>query len=175
MLNKRKCKHCKEVFQKTQPLQFVCSPKCAIDYSKKEKVNKINKETREMKKALLTHKDYIKMLQVVFNTFIRTRDKDEACISCGTRNDVQYAAGHFYPTTYQYLRFNEDNVHKQCNKKCNMMQSGNLVEYRPQLEEKIGFDRLQTLHNNRHKRLELSIPEIKDLIKIYKEKTKALS
>ena len=56
-----------------------------------------------------------------------------------------------------------------------MMQSGNLVEYRPQLEEKIGFDRLQTLHNNRHKRLELSIPEIKDLIKIYKEKTKALS
>lgn len=175
MLNKRKCKHCKEVFQKTQPLQFICSPKCAIDYSKKEKVKKINKETREMKKALLTHKDYIKMLQVVFNTFIRTRDKDEACISCGTRKTVQYAAGHFYPTTYQYLRFNEDNVWKQCNKNCNMMKSGNLLEYRPRLVKRIGLERVEALDNDRHKMLDLSIPEIKDLIIIYKEKTKALT
>lgn len=175
MLNKRKCKHCKEVFQKKQPLQFVCSPLCAVAYSKKQKVNKINKETRELKKSLLTHKDYIKMLQVVFNAFIRARDKDDKCISCGTRKPVQYAAGHFWPTTYQYLRFNEDNVHKQCNKNCNMMKSGNLLEYRPRLIKKIGLERVLVLDNDRHKDLQLSIPEIKDLIIIYKEKTKSLS
>lgn len=174
MLNKRKCKHCKEVFQKKQPLQFVCSPLCAVAYSKKQKTNKINKETRELKKSLLTHKDYIKMLQVVFNTFIRTRDRDEKCISCDTMKEVQYAAGHFWATTYQYLRFNEDNVHKQCNKNCNMMKSGNLLEYRPRLVKRIGSERVEALDNDRHKDLQLSIPEIKDLIKLYKEKTKAL-
>ena len=29
-------------------------------------------------------------------------------------------AGHYWATTYSYLRFNEDNVHKQCSKNCNM-------------------------------------------------------
>jgi hypothetical protein len=146
-----------------------------MEYLKKEKVKKQKKEHRELKQSMLTHKDYIKMLQVVFNTFIRTRDKDEKCISCGTRKAVQYAAGHFWATTYQYLRFNEDNVHKQCNKNCNMMKSGNLLEYRPRLVKRIGLERVEALDNDRHKMLDLSIPEIKDLIKLYKEKTKALS
>jgi hypothetical protein len=132
------------------------------------------KQKRELKDKLLTHKDYLQLLQKVFNQYIRLRDKDLGCISCGTRKDVEYAAGHFYPTTYQFLRFNEDNVHKQCNKHCNMMLRGNLNEYRPALELKIGVERLQWLHAHRHDKLDLSIPEIKDLIKFYKLKTKSL-
>ena len=168
----RRCKNCKERFEPLQPLQYVCGYKCANEYQKLLKTNKEAKEWRvkkaQMKSDLLTHKDYIKMLQVVFNAFIRERDKSLSCISCGTTKNVEYAAGHFYPTTYQFLRFNEDNVHKQCNKHCNMMLRGNINEYRPNLEKKIGFERLQWLHHNRHNRLELSIPELKELIKEYK-------
>lgn len=170
-LNKRKCKNCKEVFQKKQPLQFVCSPKCGIEYNRKDKDKKMIKQ---MKENLLTHKDYIKMFQVVFNAYIRKRDADKPCISCGTTANVKYDAGHFYPTTYQYLRFNEDNVHKQCSNNCNLHKHGNFQEYAPRLEERIGFERVQKLHNDRHKRLELSIPELKELIKEYKLKTKQL-
>jgi hypothetical protein len=32
MYNKRKCKECKKVFEKKQPLQYVCSP---INYQEK--------------------------------------------------------------------------------------------------------------------------------------------
>ena len=88
--------------------------------------------------------------------------------------NVKYDAGHFYPTTYQYLRFNEDNVHKQCSNNCNLHKSGNFQEYSPRLEARIGMERVQKLHHDRHKRLELSIPELKELIKEYKLKIKQL-
>lgn len=173
-----KCKHCKKEFVKRRPLQTVCGSSCAIEMEKerkaKKEANDWKAEKSEIKEKLLTHKDYIKILQTVFNTFIRLRDKNEPCISCGTNKDIKYDAGHFYPTTYQYLRFNEDNVHKQCSNNCNLHLSGNFQEYGPRLELKIGFDRLQKLHNDRHKRLELSIPEIKEKIKEYKEKIKKL-
>ena len=42
-----------------------------------------NKERKQIMEKLKTHKDYLNELQVVFNTFIRLRDKDQWCISCG--------------------------------------------------------------------------------------------
>lgn len=174
----RRCKNCNKIFEVNpfRPLVPVCGTICAIYYSKTLKANKDAKESKDklkvMKDGLLTHSDYIKMLQVVFNTWIRKRDAELPCISCGTQKDVEYAAGHFYPTTYQYLRFNEDNVHKQCNKSCNMMKRANLLEYRPALIKKIGVERVEVLDRNRHLNLDLSIPEIKDLIKQYKTKIK---
>ena len=45
-----------------------------------------------------------KECQVVFNAFIRERDKDLPCISCGRKLGLQ--AGHYYPTQgYDGLRF----------------------------------------------------------------------
>lgn len=174
----KKCKHCKQPFvvNPIYPLQYICTPICAIAYQKylseKLKQNKWRDEKKVMIEKLLTHSDYIKMLQTVFNAFIRKRDADLPCITCGTSKDIEYAAGHFYPTTYQYLRFNEDNVHKQCNKSCNMMKRGNLLEYRPALIKKIGIERVEVLDNTRHFNLDLSIPEIKEKIKLYKTKIK---
>lgn len=127
-----------------------------------------------MKKALMTKPEWLNLLQVTFNTFIRLRDKDEPCISCGCKTSNKFDAGHLYPTTYSYLRFNEDNVNKQCSYNCNLMKSGNVEEYRVGLEKKIGFLRLQKLHNDRHKKLELSVPEIQEMIKQYKLKIKQL-
>ena len=176
--NSRKCKECAEVFEKQRPLQFVCSPKCAASYSSKQRLKQVSKEWREEKKVLieknLKHSDYIQLLQKVFNTYIRKRDEGNGCITCGTHAKVVYAAGHFHPTTYSYLRFNEDNVHLQCNEHCNRQKRGNLSEYRPALINKIGIERVEKLDNDRHKKLDLSIPEIKELIEYYKQKIKDL-
>ncbi len=177
-LNKRTCANCGVMFQKDRPLQNCCTPKCAYERSRKLTQAKIDKEEKaeikEKKESLLTHSDYIQLFQKVFNQYIRLRDKNEPCISCGCLTSNKWDAGHLYPTTYQFLRFNEWNVNKQCSFNCNMKRSGNAAEYRPRLEAKIGSDAMQWLHAHRHDRLELSIPEIKEKIAEYKLKIKAL-
>ena len=178
------CKQCKDKFIPKYFLQKHCMKndvcvRAELDmkYAQKQKQEKkaLKEDTAERAKKLMRYGDYIQLLQVQFNAFIRARDKDAGCISCGNTNADVYAAGHFYPTTYQYLRFNEDNVHKQCNKYCNMMKRGNLLEYRPRLIEKIGLERVLMLDNTRHCTLQLSIPEIQEKIIYYKNKIKVLN
>ena len=79
----------------------------------------------------------------VFNAWIRERDKEKPCISCGMARVEQ--AGHFYSAGHHNaLRFNEDNVHGQC-VRCNYYLSGNLNRYRVNLEKKIGAEKLARL------------------------------
>lgn len=174
----KKCKQCGGEFIPVKPLQSVCGFNCAIerayDFKKKNLQSESRKETKEWKNALLTRNDYIKTLQIVFNTFIRLRDKLLPCISCGTVSDVRYDAGHFYPTTYGFLRFNEDNVHRQCSNNCNLKKSGNFAEYRIGLIKRIGRERVQWLEDNRHQKLDLSVSEIKEKIVYYKQEIKKL-
>lgn len=133
------------------------------------------KQIREKKKKLKTWKDHVKDLERIFNEFIRLRDKDKPCISCDKApGTYKLTAGHFWPTTYQYLRFNEDNVHGQCWYYCNKNKRGNLGEYRPRLIEKIGLERVEQLDNDRHKKLELTIPQMQELKQEYRKKIKEL-
>jgi hypothetical protein len=127
-----------------------------------------------MKADLKTHSDYIQILQKVFNTYIRLRDKGGKCISCQNPLGESYHAGHFFPTTKQYLRFNEDNVHGQC-VQCNMHFHGNLTKYAYYLPKKIGWDRFEDLHAMANMEMKLSIPEINELIIKYKNLIKELS
>lgn len=79
----------------------------------------------------------------VFNSWIRNRDRNLGCISCGSFNQIQ--AGHYYSAGhYELLRFNEDNVHSQC-LRCNYFLSGNLTHYRENLIKKIGIERVEML------------------------------
>lgn len=153
---------------------MVCSAGCGAKYAQGLREKKDKQWVKETKAKLMTHGEWLKMLQVVFNIFIRLRDKDLPCISCGTTANVEYAAGHFYPTTYSALRFNEDNVHKQCNKNCNMMKRGNLHEYRVALEKKISPDRLRRLDEIKHLEMKMSIPEIKEKLAYYRSQIKLL-
>ena len=86
----------------------------------------------------------IKKAQVKFNKFIRERDKGKPCINCGKFRELQ--AGHFYPTsTHSILRFNEDNVHGEC-EYCNYFNSQSHSScYRVSLEKKIGKERFENL------------------------------
>lgn len=81
--------------------------------------------------------------QNVFNSFVRERDKNLGCISCGSWNQIQ--AGHFYSAgNHNNLRFHEHNVNSQC-KKCNYFLSGNLLNYRTNLIVKIGIENVEQL------------------------------
>ena len=177
-LNKRLCKNCKKEFQKASPLQSVCSPTCAIERSyelnKKKREKEVNDKVKDMKVRLMKRGDYIKLLQIVFNMYIRKRDEKLGCVSCGVTKCEEFHAGHYIATTYQYLRFNEFNVHKQCSK-CNTHLRGNSIPYRIELIKRIGLAEVERLENDRHKNLEITIPEIQELIKEYKFKTKQLT
>lgn len=84
----------------------------------------------------------IKRATTVFNLFIRNRDKNKGCISCGKPVNQ---AGHFYEASaHTRMRFMEDNTQGQCIR-CNHYLSGNLNEYRKNLIKRIGIERLEKL------------------------------
>jgi hypothetical protein len=84
----------------------------------------------------------IKKAQTIFNTWIRKRDQDKGCISCG--GPVQ-EAGHYYSAGHHGgLRFNEMNVHGQCTR-CNCFLHGNLINYRASLISRIGQQNVDLL------------------------------
>lgn len=174
-----RCKCCKEKFTPKKFLQKYCMEKdeCIKAFIAAYKDKKWKVEKKELKEKLKTHKDYLKILQVVFNTFIRTRDisKNEPCISCGcTMIGKKGDASHYFSVgSSPNLRFNEDNVHHAC-VYCNQHNHGNIAEYSIRLPLRIGQQRFEKLQAERNKPFKPSIPEIKNLIQEYKLKTKLL-
>lgn len=79
------------------------------------------------KKKLTPLPKLLKKTEKVFNAWIRERDKDKGCISCG--NPVTQA-GHYFPVHgFSALRFDEYNVNGQC-AGCNCFKYGNQAMYR---------------------------------------------
>lgn len=110
--------------------------------------------------------------QQAFNQYIRTRDADSPCISCGRHHTGQYHAGHYLTTgAHPELRFDEDNCHKQCSV-CNNHLSGNIENYTPKLIEKIGIERFERLMGV-HALKKRTRDELEAIAKHYRDKTKA--
>lgn len=191
--SRRKCANqsCRQWFHPTRYGQIVCCYECASAVAKaqtaknraealraekkrqseQEKAERLRQAERRQAVKPLSH--FIRQAQQAFNEFIRYRDRNLPCISCGRHHDGQYHAGHFRTTgANPELRFSEDNCHKQCSA-CNNHLSGNLINYRPALIHKIGqarFDALMGPHE---------LPKWKrdDYIRIrdeYREKLKEL-
>ena len=97
-----------------------------------------------LKKSSLTIPKLTSKAQKVFNAWIRNRDKELGCISCGA--EVEHAGHYFSVGHYSALRFNEMNVNGQC-LRCNNFLHGNLIRYRQGLVNKYGEDRVQILEN----------------------------
>ena len=115
-------------------------------------------------------------LQKVFNEYIRSRDVNKPCISCGEYKELQ--AGHFYSVRmYDALRFNEDNCHGEC-AKCNGFDDHHLLRYNDNLPGRIGEQRFADLKYfaNLYKKEghKWSREELNGLLKEYKEKVKNL-
>ena len=136
-----------------------------------------------MKYSDKTTPQLIKTLTKYFNEFIRLRDTDDngvgRCISSGKFLKIpskQAQAGHFYPAgSYPRLRFNEDNVHLQ-SLQDNYFKHGNLNEYRQNLLDKIGVERLHKLDAISLDRTPYKWDrfDLTEQIKVYKAKVKEL-
>ena len=168
----KKCKICKDKFEPTRPLQMVCGYVCASIYAKEQKKKAWKKRKKVLKEKLKTRTEYLKDAQKEFNRYIRLRDKDNGCISCGKpliHGNID--ASHFYSVgAYPRLRFNEDNVHASC-VYCNRYMHGNIAEYTIRLPKKIGIKRFEKLCNERNlEPLSLTIDEIKEIREKYRLK-----
>ena len=176
------CKACKSQFTPIRQFQVVCnSYLCAIAYANlarerqnKKEVSEYQKEKKERLQALKTKSDWLKETQIVFNSYIRLRDKALPCISCQRFHSGQYHCGHYRTVgSSPHLRFDEENCSKQCSA-CNNHLSGNIVNYRRNLEQKIGRERLDLLESN-NRNVHYSIDDIKDIKLFYKSKIKDLT
>lgn len=118
-------------------------------------------------KKLLSIPALTKKAQDVFNRWIRKRDENKPCISCGgpvTEAGHYYSAGH-----YSSLRFNEMNVNGQCTK-CNCFLHGNLIKYRHGIVARYGSKKLDELEITISVRTvkKWSRFELEQIIKMYK-------
>ncbi len=173
-LKYKPCKVCKTQFKPFSSLSRVCSPHCALKLVRSDKEKALKKDTRERKKKLKTKTDYANEAQTACNAYIRERDKNLGCISCGTTKPVQYCAGHYKTRGgHPELRFHPFNLNKQCNQYCNLQLSGNISNYRPELIKKIGISQVQWLES-KHEIQNLTIEDLIEIRQYYKEQLKLL-
>ena len=144
----------------------------ALKKSKAKKVKEWNKEKKVRKEALKTLSEYKKELQVIFNKFIRLRDKGLNCISCN-KPAKKENAGHYRSVGGNpELRFEELNNNLQC-EYCNTYLHGNLIDYRINLIKKIGIKKVEWLEG-KHDPKHYTIEQIKGLKVMYRLKIKQI-
>jgi len=169
-----RCKECKDKFDVKYFNQKYCMLKdeCIKAFSDSTKAKEWSKKKKQMKEELQTVQSLMKVAQVVFNKWIRQRDKDELCISCQKPVLKKANASHYFSSGgHKNVTFNEDNVHKSC-EYCNTYLHGNLLNYQVEIQKKIGADRLLTLHEEAHKTKKFTREELKEIIAKYKKKLK---
>lgn len=178
-LGKRKCKVCGEVFQKLQPLQYVCSVQCSIKDSRSKQEKKAKSEWSEKKKVLseklMTKSDYEKQLQTEINHIVRIIDKGHPCIATNSLKG-KMNAGHYYSVgSFPALRFNLFNIYVQ-SEHSNSWKAGDNIRYADGLIQTFGqshFDYIQTLRQ-KYPTINLSISELKEAIEKARSLKKAL-
>ena len=169
------CTICGETFTPSRMGQKACGVKCACQYGDRQRKRERATETRQMKRAQNSENrgHQMKLAQTACNTYIRARDQGKPCISCGSHFAGKFDAGHFRAVgSHPELRFDEENIHGQC-VACNQHQSGNLIEYRKGLLDRIGEDRLARLEGP-HPVNTLTLDEIKAITAKYKAMKKEI-
>lgn len=167
----KKCVNCKERSRNEDMLQtpnkqWWCNADCMAQYSNKkyQKVKQVkryhetvskNKEVKDQKlkykakkKELITRSAWYQKLQVVVNRYVKRRDIDKACCTCGTCGDhLKYDAGHYIAVGKNIdLRFELTNIHLQCSIKCNVFGRGMPVEYGEFIKAVYGEGHYNWLH-----------------------------
>jgi hypothetical protein len=160
-----KCKWCKTACDNPikTPRGTFCSMAHVFEFTNQKKQEAIkraeSKRERDKKKDIALRKEKLKTIpeliteaQASVNYYIRMRDLGNRCISCGSMPQQKRGgtmdAGHYRSRgAAPQLRFNLLNIHAQC-VKCNRYGSGNAVDYRISLIEKIGLALVETLECN---------------------------
>jgi hypothetical protein len=178
----KKCKNpaCGDSFVPQRLGQAVCGYKCglAIKDVNQAKAGKAlaqigRREIQVRKEKLKSRADHLREAQAVFNEWVRLRDADQPCISCGRHHEGQYHAGHYRSVgANPELRFEPLNVWKQC-APCNTHLSGNLVNYRISLLQGIGAEKVEWLEGP-HEPRKYTVEEIKTIKAEYRAKTREM-
>ena len=178
----KKCRvaTCRASFVPSRMGQAVCSPACAaidaprhMEKARKAIAQRDRREIQVRKEKLKSRADHLREAQAAFNEWIRLRDADRPCVSCGRHHEGQYHAGHYRSVgANPELRFEPLNVWKQC-APCNTHLSGNLVNYRLSLLQLIGPEKVDWLEGP-HPACKHTVEEIKTIKAEYRAKTREL-
>lgn len=169
----KSCRYCKAQYIPSRPMQKACSPACALAMVQASRAKAERKELREAKQKAKTRGDWQREAQQAFNAYIRSRDADLPCISCGRNHEGQHHAGHYMSVgAAPQLRFDERNVHKQCST-CNLYLHGNLVNYRRALIAKVGLETVEALETDNSVK-KYSIEDLKAIKAEYIRKRKEI-
>ena len=184
-IKERKSKKCRVVdcgasFVPQRLGQAVCSPACAIidaprhaPKARKALADVQRAEIKVRKEKLKSRADHLKDTQQAFNAWVRERDALLPCISCGRHHQGKYDAGHYRTVgSNPALRFEPLNCHKQC-VPCNQHKSGNIVEYRINLVQRIGAEKVDWLEGP-HEPQKYTVEELKAMTADYRAKTREL-
>ena len=199
--SRRKCKVCGEYFvPKFHDIRIRwCCPEhgaiLAMEERENEKVKAAAKRIKEQKEAekagrkrrqekresLKSKSQWDKEAQSAFNRYIRIRDEGKECVSCGNPllGKSNYLTGSAIDASHyrsrgaaSHLKFNVFNVHSACTR-CNRQLSGNAVEYRIRLIERIGQERVERLESDNEPR-RFDIPYLQRIKSIFNRKARAL-
>lgn len=151
-LKTRKCKACKTPFTPARSTQTACGIDCAMQLAHERKVKLAEcdrldgvRKDRARKERLKSKREWAKEAQAAVNAWVRQRDADRPCISCGRFHAGQWHAGHYLSTGARpELRFEPLNIWKQC-APCNVHLSGNAVLFHQALVREIGIEKVEWL------------------------------
>lgn len=175
-VKKKACRVCRKKFTPWNSLVCVCSIPCSIILTNRKKAAKAKqqkKADRLKREALRPMSWYVKKAQAAFNTYVRERDSNQPCISCGRFHNGKYDAGHYLTTGARAeLRFHPMNCHRQC-VPCNQHLHGNLILYRKNLIKRIGAEMVEYLENFNNPQ-KWTVEDLKEIAQHYKDELKHL-
>lgn len=147
-LKPKKCRcGCGATFEPRNSFQIAATPECALVLARKQRekterniAQARRKADRVAREKLKTRSDWQREAQTAVNAYVRERDRDKPCISCGRYHQGQWHAGHYLSRgAHPELALEPLNIHKQC-APCNTHLSGNQVRYRQGLIERLGIE-----------------------------------
>ncbi|AXU94227.1 hypothetical protein CI789_02680 [Erwinia persicina] len=164
----KKCPICSNEYLPWSSTQKTCNEiPCAMAFAKKQAAEKTVREIRKQEKLqrddlrerrerLKGIAEWQKEAQAAFNRYIRWRDYYRPCVSCGgeLQHRGNYTTGSAVDASHyrsrgaaSHLKFNVFNVHSACTR-CNRQLSGNAVEYRIRLIERIGIALVERIESD---------------------------
>lgn len=159
MSKPKKCRVCGYSFVQRSSTHVVCDLECAkilaIAVRKKAELKLAaveRKADKVQREKLKTRAQWQKEAQAAVNRFVRQRDADLPCISCGRHHAGQYHAGHYLSRgAHPALALDPRNIYKQC-APCNTHLSGNQVEFRKALVRLHGIGLVEWLEGHHEPR-----------------------
>lgn len=199
----KKCKQCGELFIQQRMGQKTCDYQCALAFNRVKETQELKRKRLAQSRELRARKEALKTPHQLWSAeckraqdavclYVRVRDRDEACISCGRSvaevesvfsSGGYWDGGHYLAKgSHPELRFNTWNIHKQC-KTCNggenrhrsAVKAVSVREgYTAGLTLKIGAERLAWL-TGPHKPLQPDIEYLSRVKKIFNKRARHLA